>query len=63
MSVHAKGIIRFLDDAALVDVLRMTTLHFENQNQQSTTYFDNLPAEYTQKLMTAIVAFEIEVKK
>ena len=47
MSVHAKGSIRFLDDTALVDVLRKTTLHFENQNQQSTTIFDNLPSEYT----------------
>ena len=63
MSVHAKGIIRFLDDTALVDVLRKTTLHFENHNQQSTTIFDNLPSEYTQKLMKAIVAFEIEVKE
>lgn len=63
MSVHAKGIIRFLDDAALVDVLRMTALHFENNNQQSTTVFDNLPSEYTQRLMQAIVAFEIEVKE
>ncbi|MFA7359579.1 MAG: FMN-binding negative transcriptional regulator [Candidatus Kapaibacterium sp.] len=63
MSVHAKGIIRFLDDAALVDVLRMTTLHFENNNQQSSTIYDNLPAEYTNKLMKAIVAFEIEVNE
>lgn len=61
MSVHAKGIIRFLDDAALIDMLRMTTLHFEKYNQESTTIYDNLPAEYTQKLMKAIVAFEIEV--
>jgi len=63
MSVHAKGIIRFLDDDALVDALRMTSLHFENNNQQSATIYDNLPAEYTQKLMKAIVAFEIEVKE
>lgn len=63
MSVHIKGIIRFLDDAALKDVLRMTTLHFENNNQQSTTIFDNLPSEFTQKLMKAIAAFEIEVKE
>ncbi len=63
MSVHAKGVIRFLDDAALIDVLRKTTLHFENQDQQSTTIFDNLPPDYTQKLMQAIVAFEIEVKE
>ena len=63
MSVHIKGVIRFLDDAALVDVLRITTLHFENYNQQSTTIYDNLAPEYTQKLMKAIVAFEIEVKE
>lgn len=63
MSVHTKGLIRFLDDSALIDVLRMTTLHFENHNHQSTTIYDNLPSEYTQKLMKAIVAFEIEVKE
>ncbi len=62
MSVHARGIIRFLDDAALEQVLRKTTLHFENQNQESTTIFDNLPSDYKHKLMKAIVAFEIEVQ-
>ena len=61
MSVHAKGIIRFLDDDALIDVLRMTTLHFENQNHNSETIYDNLSPDYTQKLMKAIAAFEIEV--
>jgi transcriptional regulator len=63
MSVHAKGIIKFLDDAALIELLRLTSLHFENYDQQSTTIFDNLPSQYTRKLMKAIVAFEIEVKK
>lgn len=63
MSVHAKGIINFLGDEALVDVLRKTTLHFENYNKQSTTYFDNLTEEFKQKVMPAIVAFEIEVKE
>jgi len=61
MSVHAKGIIRFLDDSALEDVLRKTSLHFENYNRQSATVFDNLPIEFKQKVMKAIVAFEIEV--
>jgi len=61
VSVHAKGIIKFLDDDALIDVLRKTTLHFEKQNRQSPTIYDNLPLEYTQKLMKAIAAFEIEV--
>ncbi len=63
MSVHAKGIIRFLDDAALEEVLRKTSLHFENYNQQSTTVFDNLPLEFKQRVLNAIVAFEIEVKE
>ena len=63
MSVHVKGTIRFLDDNALIDALRMTTLHFENYNQASTTIYDNLPSDYTQRLMQAIVAFEIEVKE
>ncbi|MDX1940037.1 MAG: FMN-binding negative transcriptional regulator [Saprospiraceae bacterium] len=63
MSVHAKGIIKFLDDNALEDVLRMTTLHFENYNQASTTIYDNLPIAFKQKVMNVIVAFEIEVKE
>jgi transcriptional regulator len=63
MSVHAKGVIRFLDDNALEDVLRKTSLHFENYNPQSSTVFDNLPLEFKQKVMKAIVAFEIEVKE
>lgn len=61
MSVHAKGSIRFLNDDALIDVLRTTTLHFEDHDQGSATIYDNLPADLTRRLMTAIVAFEIEV--
>ena len=63
MSVHIKGPIRFLDDKALEDVLRKTTLHFENYNEKSTTIFDSLRTEFKQKVMKAIVAFEIEVKE
>jgi transcriptional regulator len=63
MSVHAKGVIRFLGDDELENVLRMTSLHFENYDQQSTTSYDNLPLEFKQRVMSAIVAFEIEVKE
>jgi transcriptional regulator len=63
MSVHVKGVVKFLDDSALIDVLKMTSLYFENNNHQSTTIYDNLPSEYTERLMKAIVAFEIEVKE
>ncbi|MDP4261895.1 MAG: FMN-binding negative transcriptional regulator [Bacteroidota bacterium] len=61
MSVHVKGRLRFLDQAGLIEVLKKTTLHFENGNTASPTTFDNLSEEYTSHLMKAIVAFEIEV--
>ena len=63
MSVHVKGKIKFLDDDALEDVLRMTSLHFEGQNEESPTVYDNLPLEFKRRVMGAIVAFEIEVKE
>ncbi len=63
MSVHAKGTIKFLDGAALEEMLRKTTLHFENYNKHSSTIYDNLPLEYKQRVMGAIIAFEIEVSK
>jgi len=61
ISVHAKGIIRFGNEAALVAILKRLTLHYENENAASTTVFDNLPGEYVDRLMKAIVAFEIEI--
>lgn len=61
MSVHAKGIIRFGGMDELVAVLKRLTLHYENNNKSSPTVFDNLPSEYRERLMKAIIAFEIEV--
>jgi transcriptional regulator len=63
MSVHVKGTIHFLGDDGLEDVLRKTTLHFENYNEASSTVFDNLPTEFKHRVMNAIVAFEIEIKE
>lgn len=63
MSVHAKGVIRFLGGAQLEEVLQKTSLHFEDYDHESPTVFDNLPAEFKQKVLKAIVAFEIEVTK
>ncbi len=63
MSVHVKGKLRFLDNEGLIDVLKKTTLHFENNNVHSSTVFDNLPDEYKNHLMKAIVAFEVEVEE
>ncbi len=62
MSVHVKGQLHFLDEQGLVDVLKKTTLHFENGDKNSPTLFQNLSEEYTSRLMKAIVAFEIDVE-
>jgi len=61
MSVHVKGTIKFGDRDDLVAILRRLTLHYENNNTASTTVFDNLSSQYTEPLMKAIVAFEVEV--
>jgi transcriptional regulator len=44
----------------LRDILKRTTSHFEN-NPYSGANFDDLPREYVDKMVKAIVAFEIEV--
>ena len=61
MSVHAKGSIKFGDKDDLIAILKRLTLHYENNNTASTTVFDNLPSQYTEPLLNAIVAFEVEV--
>jgi transcriptional regulator len=61
MSVHAKGTLRFMNESELLDVLRKTSHHFENNNAASTTVLENLPKDYVNKLVKAIVGFEIEV--
>jgi transcriptional regulator len=61
ISVQAKGRIRFGDMEELTGVLKRLTLHYENNNTDSATIFDNLPQEYRERLMKAIVPFEIEI--
>ena len=61
MTVHAKGIIRFLDESTLIDVLKRTTDHFEN-DASSPSLFEKLPEEYVDSMSNHIIAFEIEVE-
>ncbi|MBW3583080.1 MAG: FMN-binding negative transcriptional regulator [Euryarchaeota archaeon] len=61
MSVHARGIIRFLGDDGLQETLRKTSLRFEGDDPRSPTVFDNLPPDFRETAMRLIVAFEIEV--
>lgn len=60
-SVHARGTLTFLNEDGLKDALRKLSLHYEKYNTQSETTFDNLPEEYTTRLVKAIIGFEIEV--
>jgi transcriptional regulator len=61
VSIHARGQIKFLDEAALIELLKKLSLHFENYNGASSTIYDNLPVDYKEKLVKAILAFELEV--
>ncbi|HEY2721944.1 MAG TPA: FMN-binding negative transcriptional regulator [Chitinophagaceae bacterium] len=61
ISIHARGQIKFLDESFLIELLRKLSLHFEKNNTDSSTVYDNLPADYREKLIKAILAFEIEV--
>lgn len=60
-SVHVHGKLVFLDDERLADALQKLSLQYEKNNTQSSTVYNNLPAEYTAKMLKAIVGFEIEV--
>jgi transcriptional regulator len=60
-AVHAKGLLRFLSDKELFDLLTNLTAHFE-KDPNSPSQIKNLPDEYMQSNMKAIIALEIEVK-
>ncbi len=60
-SVHARGLLEFQDKQALLDILQRTTSHFEN-NPRSGANFDDIPEEYVNRMITAIVAFRVEVQ-
>lgn len=61
ISIHARGELKWTDESALIELLKKLSLHFENNNAASSTVYDNLPDEYKDKLVKAIVGFEIEV--
>lgn len=63
ISVHARGAMRFFDEDGLIALMKKLTLHFESNNPQSATIYDNLPDEYTSRMIKAIIGFEIEVEE
>ena len=62
MSVHAKGILKFLDQDGLLAILKRTTNYFEN-DPHSPSNFEQLPEEYVGRLSRAIIGIEIEVNR
>jgi len=60
MTVHAHGRLNFLDEASLIEVLNETTALFEN-DPGSPALFPKIPDEYVQRMVKAIIAFEIEI--
>ena len=63
MSVHIGGQINFMTNDELIAFMRKLTLKFEKGNPQSLTFYDNLPDQYLNKMMPAIVGFEIKAEK
>lgn len=62
ITVHARGEMKYTDHQALLDILKRTTDHFEN-DPHSPSNFDQLPHDYVEKHAKAIVAFEIKVEE
>lgn len=63
MSVHVSGQINFMNSEQLVEFMRKLTLRFEKGNMKSETFYDNLPDQFLDKMMPAIVGFEIKADK
>jgi len=59
-AVHAKGILKFLDEQGLHALLTRLTDHFEN-DPNSPAAVRNMDETYVSNMMKAIVAFEIEI--
>lgn len=60
LTVQARGEISLLEESDLRDILHATTTHFEGAPDTPGAY-EALPEEYVQRLIKAIVGFEIRV--
>jgi transcriptional regulator len=59
-AVHAHGILKFLDEEGLLNILTKLTEHFEN-NPHSPSLVQKMDKNSVEKQMKAIIAFEIEI--
>ena len=60
ITVHAKGIINFGDEAYTRKIVEALTNKYESPDSEAA--FNNLPVEYIDRLVKAIVGFTIEVE-
>jgi transcriptional regulator len=63
MSVHVTGEMNWMSTDGLIDFMKKFTLRFENGNTNSPTIYQNLPVQYTSKMITAIAGFEIRADR
>lgn len=63
MSVHIEGKVNFMTFDELTAFMRKLTLKFEKGNTNSLTFYDNLPDQFLDNMMPAIIGFEIKVEK
>lgn len=61
MTVHAKGKISFKDEQGTRDAVKMVSDKYEGT--ASADSFDNLPKEYIDHMVKAIVGFSIEIEE
>lgn len=62
MSVHLAGKINFMSLEALKAFMQKLSLHFEDGNPQSPTFYDNLPESFLSHMMPAIAGFELKIE-
>ncbi len=60
LTVHAKGKITFTDEEGTYEALKAVTNKYEGTETKAA--FNNMPQEYVQPLLKAIVGFSIEVE-
>lgn len=60
-SVHVRGKLRFLAESDLRRILEETTAKYEN-NEHSPALYKHLPDDYVNRLIKAIVGFEMRVE-
>jgi transcriptional regulator len=59
MSIHARGKMNFLDTEGLIQILEGLTNHYEGYD--SIASFQHISKEYIDRMVKAIIGFEIEV--